>query len=233
MALLDPFKLEKLKISAYSDRERTSSALVTTVEAMFNPPSLSHEYEVKYGCAQAVNSSGSEARFTLSKPQSLTVDLLFDGTGVTSIGILAPILKSVPERVKEFLDATYELNGSTHEPNFLVVEWGDGLAFSCRMKKAKVSYSSFDRGGNPLRANLEVTLVSDATAETIAATENLTSPDVTHTRVVTAGDTLPLLAKEIYGSVEHYLFIARQNDLDDFRELDPGTQLRFPPLDAP
>lgn len=230
MALAHPFKLEKLRITAFSDRERRS--MVSVFEAMFNPTSFSQDYEVKYGIDQAVNSSGTEARFTLSKPQELQIDLLLDGTRVEAIGLMAPLTKTVPERVEEFLDTAYHLNGSTHEPNFLVLAWGDGLAFSCRLKKATVAYSSFDRGGNPLRAKLTVTVVSDATAETIAATENLTSPDVTHTRVVRGGDTLPLLANEIYGSAEHYLFVARTNGLNDFRELTPGRELAFPPLEA-
>jgi hypothetical protein len=230
VALADPFKLEKLKIVAYSDRERES--LVSTFEAMFNPASFSQDYEVKYGVDQGVNSSGTEARFTLSKPQKLTIDLLLDGTGVDTMGLLSPFVKTVPERVSEFLDTAYHLNGTTHEPNFLVVQWGDGLAFSCRLKKVTIAYSSFDRGGNPLRAKLTVTVVSDATAETIAATESLTSPDVTHTRIVRGGDTLPLLAKEIYGSSDHYLFVARFNGLDDFRDLAPGRELAFPPLEA-
>ncbi len=231
MPLSDPFKLEKLKITAYEDRERSS--VVGTFEAMFNPASFSKDYEVKYAGSQGVNSSAAEAKFTLSKPQTMTLDLLLDGTGVDTIGLLAPFSKTVSERVKEFLAAAYELNGKTHEPNFLVLQWGEELAFSCRLRKATVAYSSFDRGGNPLRAKLTVTVVSDATAETIAAKENLGSPDVTHTRIVKAGDTLPLLAEETYGSAAHYLFVAAANDLDDFRDLEPGRRLTFPPLVSP
>lgn len=229
MPLSHPFKLEKLKIRAYSDRERKS--LVRTFEAMFNPASFEQKYAVKYAPVQSLNSSGSEARFTLSKPQKLDLELLLDGTGVEAIGLLAPMRKTVSERLKDFLDTTYELNGSTHQPHFLIVEWGDDLAFSCRLRGVTVTYTSFDRAGNPLRAKLNLELVSDATAETIAAKENLMSPDVTHTRIVTGGDSLPMLAKEIYGSVDHYLFVAAANGLDHFRELVPGSELRFPPLE--
>lgn len=230
MALGDPFKLEKLKIRSYSDRERRQ--LVSTFEAMFNPTTFSQDFEISYAPAQGIGSSATEARFTLSDPQKLQLELLLDGSGVDTIGVLSPFQKSVSDRVDEFLASAYELNGSTHEPNFLVVEWGDRLAFSCRLKKATVTYESFDRAGNPLRAKLVITVVSDATSESIAAQENLTSPDVTHFRVVRAGDTLPLLSKEIYGSPDHYLFVAAHNALDDFRHLEAGRELLFPPLET-
>ena len=45
-----------------------------------------------------------------------------------------------------------------------------------------------------------------------------------------SGDTLPLLCKEIYGSSAHYLRVAADNRLDDFRNLVPGQTLYFAPL---
>lgn len=230
MALTDGFKLEKLKITAYSDRERNS--LVSTFEAMFNPSTFSQDYEIKYGLKQGFNTSGREVDYARSDPQQLSIDLLLDGTRVDAMGLLAPLLKTVPERVDEFLDATYHMNGKSHEPNFLDVKWGDEFTFKCRLKKVTIAYSSFDRGGNPLRAKLSITLISDDTADNLMKKENKTSPDVTHTRIVRGGDTLPLLAKQIYGSADHYLFIARANGLDDFRNLVPGLELAFPPLEA-
>jgi nucleoid-associated protein YgaU len=49
---------------------------------------------------------------------------------------------------------------------------------------------------------------------------------------VVAGDTLPELARQVYGSETHYLWLARQNQLDDFRNLQPGRVIHFPPLPA-
>ena len=49
--------------------------------------------------------------------------------------------------------------------------------------------------------------------------------------VVVAGDTLPLLCREIYGSPSHYLRVAQVNGLDDFRDLTAGQALIFPPFE--
>ena len=67
-------------------------------------------------------------------------------------------------------------------------------------------------------------------AKTIFREAGKSSPDVTHVRVVKSGDTLPLLCKEVYGSAAHYLRVAHDNGLDDFRNLTPGRTLTFAPL---
>jgi nucleoid-associated protein YgaU len=44
------------------------------------------------------------------------------------------------------------------------------------------------------------------------------------------GDTLPLLCQRVYNDCGRYLEVARANKLANFRDLQPGTWLRFPPL---
>ncbi len=235
MALFDRMKLKKLTIKAYKSRSRGTGDLVGTFEAMFNPASFSQKYEIEYGKNQGMNSTNKVVSYSRSKPRALNLKLILDGTGVHEMGIsqLAG-QKTVSERVKEFIDLTFRMNGTIHEPNFLVVEWGGqedgGLIFSCRLGSVDVSYSSFDRDGSPLRAELDVTLISDQDVKKRMAKENKSSPDLTHSRIVKSGDTLPLLCQEIYGRSDYYLRVAQVNDLDDFRNLRPGQELFFPPL---
>ena len=230
MALKNPFKLEKLKIKAYKSRKRSTGDLVGTFAAMFNPESWKEKYEITYGKNQGFNSAGKEVGYARSKPSDLNLKLILDGTGATQFGIeLLGKQKTVSERVKEFVDLTFRMNGSIHEPNFLVVEWGDRL-FSCRLGSAEVNYTSFNRDGTALRAELDVVLLGDKDVKKRMAEENKTSPDLTHSRIVKNGDTLPLLTKEVYGSSVHYLRVAEINNLDDFRNLLPGQEIHFPPL---
>jgi nucleoid-associated protein YgaU len=63
-----------------------------------------------------------------------------------------------------------------------------------------------------------------------AAKENKSSPDLTHVRVAKAGDTLPNMCHEIYGDPAFYFRIAEWNGLGNFRSLQPGTRIEFPPL---
>jgi hypothetical protein len=135
----------------------------------------------------------------------------------------------VTDRVKAFLKLAFQYNGSIHEPNYLLLEYG-AIRFPCRLSSVDIKYTLFDRDGTPLRAELTVKLVADKDTKKRAKEEGKTSPDLTHARVVRHGDTLPLLTHEIYGSSAYYLDVARYNQLDDFRRLTPGQQLLFPPL---
>lgn len=237
MALLDRMKLKKLTIKAYKKRSRSVVDLIDSFEAMFNPASFSQKYEIEYGRHQGLNSTNKRVDYARSKPRELNLKLVLDGTGVQEMGILTlGRQKSVSDRVKEFIDLTFRMNGSIHEPNFLVVEWGGkddgGLIFSCRLASVDVAYTSFNRDGSPLRAELDVRLISDQDVKKRMAQENKSSPDLTHSRIVKSGDTLPLLTKEVYGSSQYYLRVAQANNLDDFRNLTPGQEIFFPPLEA-
>ena len=237
MGLLDSMKLQKLTIKAFKKRARSSADLIGEFEAMFNPTSFSQKYEIQYGKNQGLNSTNKPVNYARSKPRELSIKLILDGTGVHEMGIFKlGSQKTVSDRVKEFIDLTFRMNGSIHEPNFLLVEWGGkedgGLIFSCRLGSVNVSYTGFNRDGSPLRAELDVTLISDQDIKKRIAQENKSSPDLTHHRIVKSGDTLPLLTKEIYGTSQYYLRIAQVNNLDSFRNLTPGQELIFPPLQS-
>jgi nucleoid-associated protein YgaU len=229
-------KLQKLTIKAYKERNRNYFDLIGTFEAMFNPETYSQKYAITYGKHQGLTSSGREVDYSRSEPRKLKFTLILDGTGVQDIGLRRLRKKpTVSQWVKEFLDLTFRMNGDIHEPNFLRVEWGgserDQQILDCRLLEANVTYTSFNRDGSPLRAKLDITLISDDETKTRMAKENKSSPDLTHSRMVKSGDTLPLLTKEIYGSAHYYLRVAQANNLDDFRNLTPGQVIIFPPLE--
>ena len=228
---LNIFKLEKLKIHAFDNVNRSGTP-IGTFTAMFNPESFSQKFEIQYGRGQGMNSTDQEATYSFSRPSSLDLNLILDGTGVHEMGILQlGQTKSVSERFDEFLELTFRMNGDIHEPNFLVAEWGE-LNFSCRLGSANISYTAFDRDGKPLRAELEVSLLSDTEVTKRLSQERRSSADLTHNRLVKNGDTLPLMTKAVYGSSEHYLKVARFNKLDNFRNLQPGQDISFPPLES-
>jgi hypothetical protein len=179
-----------------------------------------------------MDSSNKPLNYAKSKPSDLSLNLVLDGTGTTEMGIMQLMPQpSVSERVKTFLGLAFDMNGDIHEPNYLVAKWGD-LAFNCRLGSVDIHYTNFDRDGTPLRAGLDIKLIADESVDTLQKTERKSSPDLSHSRIVRAGDTLPLLAKEIYGSSAYYLWVAQANGLDEIRRLTPGQRLVFPPLAA-
>lgn len=232
MSLLNLFKLEKLRIEAYADAKRRPPA-ADSMEAMFNPTSYKRSHAVTYESPkrQALNTPGKPARYAYTPPGDVSLLLVLDGTGVGSNGPLTVPFggRSVKKDIATFEKLCLKMNGDIHQPNFLVIRWGD-FAFPGRLKTLEITYTLFDESGDPLRAELAVVFIEDKTAATVFREAGKNSPDVTHVRVVRAGDTLPLLCKEIYGSSAHYLRVARDNGLDDFRNLTPGRSLTFAPL---
>lgn len=230
MGLLNLFKLEKLKIHVYENRKRFGLPK-DTFEVMFNPESYTFKYENVFSKAQGINTSGRTAKYALSKPSRLSLKIILDGTGVSEYGIsLLGKKKDVYKQVQKFLDLTAYMDGKIHEPKFLKIEWGD-LIFKCRLKDVEVTYTLFDKSGIPLRAELDTSFVGDLEVSERLKNEDKSSPDLTHKRVVKAHDTLLLLCEEIYGSPHYYLKVAMLNKLDDFRNLVPGQELFFPPIE--
>lgn len=233
MALMNPFKLEKLTITAYQDSPRSVQA-GKPFKAMFNPESLGE----KHATALVKNrglSTGQKVTYAYTEPSELSLRLLLDNTGSHELGVeaLANALtganQTVGERIQHLLAIGFHMNGEIHEPNYLIVTWGN-LIFPCRLKNLDINYTLFNPDGTPLRAELNITLLFDQDYKKSQSIAGKSSPDLTHSRIVKAGDTLPLLSKGIYGSASYYLWIARQNQLDDFRNLNPGQRLFFPPL---
>ena len=235
MSLLNLFKLEKLRIEAYKAEGRAKSDYLDGMDVMFNPSSFQEKHANAYQAVRkpAINSSGRPALYGYTPPGELSFQLVLDGTGVSSFGVVQLVRAlggaSVKKDVDKFKKLCLEMNGDIHQPNFLKITWGD-FSFSCRLTALDITYKLFDEAGDPIRAELAVRFVKDKSAKSILLEAGKNSPDLTHVRIVKSGDTLPLLCKEIYGSSEHYLRVARDNGLDDFRNLTPGLRLAFPPL---
>ena len=232
MAFPDLFKLEKLKIFAFSDVERQSAIEGSPFEAMFNPQTLSQTSTNLFVPAKGVGGGIQSATFVRTQPSDLQLHLLLDGTGVDEMGLvnLFSDTKTVQDRIDAFLALAYLPLSKTHEPSYLKVQWGKKFTFPCRLASVTVNYTSFDRDGSALRAELALTLAADGDVVKQQAKAAQTSPDVSHARLVRGGDTLPLMTWRVYGSTAPMIGVARANGLDHLRGVAPGRTLIFPPL---
>lgn len=226
-ALLPFFKLEKLRIETYRTRDRN---LVDKdpedFEAMFNPESFSQTITNNLTKQAGFGSSSDEIGFGSTAPRKLRFKLIIDHTDVSG----SFYLLTLNDRIEKFIDKAVYMNGQIHEPRFLRVKWGT-YSLDCRIESLDVKYTLFDRGGNALRAELDIAFVEDISEIKRQRELKLSSPDLTHVKVVKKGDTLSMMSKEIYGSAGYYIQVARHNKLNDFRKLQPGMELHFPPIE--
>ena len=225
-------KLEKMLILAFDTATDAENGGTTDakdrMEALINPETYTLEYKVKTAEGQGQGTSGAQAKFQYTLPEELTFEFLFDNTGLVD-GHPKP--DGVFEDVSHFRRMLTAYQGSSHEPYHLKLVWGN-LVFKGRAVEVSITYKLFNPDGQPIRAVVRVKFKGSIEESKRAAQEARTSPDLTHRRTVRAGETLPLLCFQVYGDPRHYLFVAEQNGLSDFRRLVPGQVLYFPPLPA-
>ncbi|MCE9667747.1 hypothetical protein LY474_07970 [Myxococcus stipitatus] len=215
--------LERLVIKAYESADYAGQPISEFV-AYVNPNEITLAYEMEYDSAQGSGTTNSRMSFKKVKPGDMSLTFFIDGTGANG----RPA--SVQDEVERFQTVT-GYNGNIHRPNYLKVGWGTLQIKRCVLKSASIAYKLFKPDGVPLRAIITANFTDNSDDQTRVAMAQDQSPDLTHVRLVKAGDDLPSLCHRIYGDPRLYLQVARANGIDDFRDLVPGTKLRFPPLE--
>lgn len=198
-------------------------------EVMLNPSSYSRELSIEYSKSKTLGQHGGESKFSAYRPETVKFDLILDGTGVVPTSSGSGQTSAVKTQIKQLESVVYGYDGEEHEPNPVRLLWGSLILFG-RLTAMSLDYTLFKPNGEPLRAkvNLSFRGFMSATEESLRA--NRSSPDLTHRVEVKAGDTLPLLCHRIYQDSSYYPEVARVNNLSNFRHLEPGTRLYFPPL---
>jgi nucleoid-associated protein YgaU len=207
--------------------------------AMYNPSSLSRQNSISLVEKNTSDGVKSPLEFKSEGNEVLDINLFLDATGASPAGGLvgatlsktAKALHGVDLLVANFFATTKLPNPKTHEPNVLRLIWGAGLFFECQLESATVAYNLFDRTGRPLRATISAKFKEYATQSAISKIKNFfSSPDVTKTYIVKAGDTIYNLAETFYEDESFYLRIAEANNLKNYRRLTPGMTLILPPV---
>jgi hypothetical protein len=196
--------------------------------AMINPPEFTLDRTITYSPLATIGQLGSDVKFSTINPEKVKVNLVLDGTGVVP---LAPkdANKTVKDHITDLLHVVYKYDGPRHEPSRVRLLWGS-FSFYARLENMSTQYTLFKPNGEPLRAKITLGFVRFLSKNEEVLLSNRSSPDLSHSVQVRAGDTLPLLCNRIYGDPRYYMAVARFNKLADFRRLQPGQSLHFPPL---
>lgn len=196
----------------------------TPFVAMINPSGYQHSSAIKYAKNEALGPGGEEKFSKITPDKIVFKEMVLDGTGVVE-----GTTTSVKDQIALLRKVAYTYQGDDHEPPVVEVSWGP-LLFKARMESLAVDYTLFKPSGEPLRAKVTLTFIAFKSTEEVFRESSLESPDLTHLVEVKAGDTLPNLCYQIYKDASYYLEVARINQLSNFRHLQPGKLLRFPPL---
>lgn len=228
--LLPGKEAQKLKIESWTDINRNGPA-EKKFTAFINPDEFTLNYTVITESNNAAGANGSAGGFLGTRPLEVALKFFLDGTNANGVKL------DVPAKIKEFYEAV-GYDGKKHRTCFLRITWGhltwlrtNQYEFDCELKTTSIQYKMFKTDGTPLRVIINATFAEKLPAAVRQAEERNSSPDLTHIRIVKEGDTLPAMVQKIYGDFKYYLEVARVNNLKNFRDLQPGQKLIFPPFD--
>src|SRR5262249_18730740 len=182
--------LEKLTIIGYSDDQLTQTVGQYVVQ--INPEKYGRQYSTKMSCKPTLNTGGVTNKFVVQEPQDLSLEFYIDATGVVDAANASSTPTVVKDEIGKIMDVVYCYNRNIHSPNYLKVLWGH-LCFKCRLDSMDIEYLLFTPAGVPLRAKLNTKFVQYNSPQELELTARKCSPDLTHSRTVVAGDTLPHL----------------------------------------
>ena len=245
-------EVTKLVIIPYPDDTFEGEGLTSEkFEVAANPNTYKVGYTVKQTEVDPVGTEGATTAYTGSASPDLNLDFIFDGTGllnqnksgnklVNTVGDIANKIKdkkftkdgpeTVVDQIKRFKKVVLDYDGKTHKTPHVKIIWGT-LLFKGILSDLSIDYKLFSSSGEPLRAVAQAKFTGSISDEYRAAKQNNSSPDLTHIRTVKAGDTLPLMTEKIYGDSKYYLEVAKANNLINFRQLKPGMEIVFPPIE--
>jgi hypothetical protein len=192
---------------------------------MINPETYTYNYQIEFEDTQGSGTSSANLNFSRARPEELSFDFVFDGTGV----VPGTEGKNVIDELETLKDLVIKYQGEAHQPYYVSLTWGT-LMFKGRVKTLKVDFKLFNSDGTPIRAIASLTFLGSVEDNLRVAQENAQSPDLTHIVTVEDLDTLHLMSHQVYKQPEQYIRVAQSNNLNHFRGLKTGQKLRFPPF---
>src|ERR1700739_3514417 len=125
--------LEWMVVIAYKDKQFAQK--VGEYPVTINPASYSQLFEICYNDVQAQGSPQGSPIYNRTPSDTVTVQLVFDGTGVVPSklpGKPAATPDGIAKQIDAFKKLVFAYNGNIHSPNYLILSWGT-LLFRCRL----------------------------------------------------------------------------------------------------
>lgn len=208
-----------------------------TIDCLFNPTEFSVTKTNNWTFKEIKGNSFPPPEFAGGAPRELSVNLLFDSS------LLPPkqSVMSVCDDLFKMMEVPggQQAAGPKSAPAFLTFSWGKYQGFKAACTSLVVAYQLFNQNGEPIRADVRMTLKQTEPASTASAsTANSTTNPSTHSaglqglHTVRDGDSLPSIAYEAYGDATRWRSIAEANGVDNPLHLRRGMALTLPRLEG-
>lgn len=200
-------------------------------EVQINPETVKHTRSIVYADDEVVGANLPTKQFKYYGPEKISFSLVFDGTGVVPGSEGSGTPDDINDQIAKFEKEVFNFDGGKHGPKKVAIKWGSLVIDQCLIKTYDINYKLFAPSGSPIRAEISLEFEGTVDRKTRAKKANTNSPDLTHIKTVRRGDVLYLMANDVYESPRYYLQVAAVNNILNFRKLQEGQQLLFPPLE--
>lgn len=213
--------LEKMQIIPVIPKEGEA------VTALYNPNEFTIETRNQFQRTSMPGLATPITQFVSGDTQKISLSLFFD---TYEQG------KDVRELTAKVL-ALAQIDRTTHAPPVCRFVWGgapmsgDRTTFKGVIDSISQKFTMFLNTGVPVRATLTLSISEYKTFDEQIRELGLQSADLTKHRVFKEGESLWLIANEVYKDPSKWRIIAEVNNIDNPRLIEPGSELTIPSLE--
>jgi hypothetical protein len=190
------------------------------IKVSFNPAEYSLQKGNQFSSTPLPGLSNPVVSFVNGDADVLTMDLFFDT--YTDQG--SSDVRAETERIAALLD----IHPKLHAPPPVCFVWG-GLRFKAVIERLSQRFTMFREDGVPVRATLNVTFKEYKTIQD-QLNPPMQSADWSKRVTIVELDRLCLIAAVEYEDPTVWRVIADANEIENPRLLQPGVEIRLPPL---
>lgn len=203
------------------------------IGVLFNPTEYSFERSNAYKAMPIPGLGTPLMQFVNGELDTLSMELFLDDYTDPEGPTSREKRESRPllTRLKD-ISKLLEIDRDLHAPPPVRFNWGP-MEFTAVIDKLGRKVTRFHPDGTPARATLSVSFKEYRTLRRQLEEPRRESADKSKRRVLTASDSLWLLAAREYDDPGEWVRIAEENDLDDPREVAAGDWLIVPPMENP
>ena len=205
-------------------------------DVLFNPTEYSISKSNEWKFEKVTGTAFTPPAFGGGNPRELTLNLLLDASllGKTQH------VRGITDQLFRMMEVPGGSSGgsSSAAPPFITFTWGSETTFKSVCTSLTVAYKLFRPNGDPIRADVKMTLKQAEPASTASSTgaNRGTNPTTrakaghgVHT--VKDGDSLPSIAYDTYGDATVWRAIADVNGIENPMHLRRGSALSLPKLE--
>ncbi len=220
----------KKKIGLGNQSATLVKMFIDELELFLNPNQLNHSIKVNHSKDEhaGMERKGPDGKSTVvssstpvsTGPESLSFELMLDGTGATGRET------DVPSEISRLAKAVFgPLGDPKKRKEKVVISWGDTISFTGHVETFDISYNLFKPDGTPLRATVKLSFLGTSVLTQVNEKERGKTKELD----IDEARTLVNACNAVYNSPVGYIAVAKANKLTTVRKLKPGSTLVFPP----